>query len=159
MNRRQKAILTEIIIVLLVTIVAVVAILNVRHYFNRRAAKIAMIVLGNRIRSYRAEHGIVPSESWVEGQRETLPGKNRLGKLYYRGMWIDFETEPNEILAYTEKKSRSIMFCHGFFVLRLKEVLIQDMDVNVNIEWIQKREFETILSQQQSQMEIEMQHE
>ena len=143
---------------MLVTIVAVVAILNVRDYFNRRAAMLAMTVLGNRIKSYRARHGFVPSESWVKEQRDTLPGEDRLGEVRYRGMWIDFETEPNEILAYTEKKSRSIIFSDGFLVLRLKELLIQDVDSNVNIEWIQKKEFGTLLAQQQSPMEIEMQH-
>jgi len=158
MNRRQKSILVEIIIVLLLTIVAVVAILNVRDYFNRRAAIIAMTVLGNRIKSYRAEHDLVPSESWVKEQRESLPGKDRLGELNYRGMWIDFEAEPNEILAYTEKKSRSIILSDGYLVLRLKQVLIQDAGVNVNIEWMEKQEFETLLIRQQSPLEIEMQH-
>jgi type II secretory pathway pseudopilin PulG len=150
MNRRQKAILVEVTIVILVTIVAVVAIFNLRDYFNRRAAMLAMTVLGNRIKSYRAEHGIAPSESWVKGQRETLPGKDRLGELYYRARWIDFESDPNEILLYTERKSRSIIFPEGYLVLRLKQVLLQNVGGNVNIEWMDKQKFETLLAQQQS---------
>jgi hypothetical protein len=150
MNRRQKAVLLEVIIVILVTIVAVVAILNLRDYFNRRSARLAMIVLGNRIKSYRAEHGIVPSESWVKGQRETLPGRDRLGELHYRARWIDFETEPNEILLYTGEKSRSIIFSDGFLVLRLKEVHPTSRRGGVNIEWMARREFEAMLAEQQS---------
>jgi len=165
MNRRQKAILAEIIIVLLITIVAVVTILNVRDYFNRRAAKFAMMVLGNRIKSYRAKQGSVPSKSWVENQKETLPGNDRLGELQYRGMWVDFESDPNEILCFSEKKSRSIIFNDGYLVLRLKEVLIpaatgehSGRDTNINIQWMEKQEFEDLLAQQQSPMEIEMQY-
>jgi len=159
MNRHQKAILVEIIIVLLVTMVAVVAILNLRDYFNRRAARLAMMVLGNRIKSYRAEHGLVPSESWVNSQRETLPGRDRLGDLQYRARWIKFESDPNEILAYAEMKSRSILFSDGFLALRLKEVLHPTPPGGgVNVEWIGKQEFETLLTQQQSPLEVEMQH-
>lgn len=162
MNTRQKAILTEIIIVLLVTLIAVVTILNLRDYFNRRAAKIAMTVLGSRIKSYRAEQGLVPSEAWVESQRETLPGNNRLGKLHYRGRWIDFGADPNEILCFSEKESRSIVFNDGFLVLRLKEVLPPGLssteDTGVNVEWIEKQEFEALLAQQQSPLEAEMQY-
>jgi len=161
--------LIEIIIVLLVTIVAVVTILNVRDYFNRRAAKLAMTVLGKRIKSYRAEQGSVPSETWVKNQKETLPGNDRLGDLYYRGMWVDFESDPNEILAYNEKNSRSILFNDGFLVLRLKEVLGSapaspdarqggGQDADINIEWMEKQEFEDLLTQQQSPMETEMQY-
>jgi len=162
-NKQQKAILVEIITVILVTAVAVAAILNLRDYFNRRAAKLAMTVLGNRIKMYRAEYGFIPSESWVEGQRDNLPGEDRLGELNYRARWIDFESDPNEILTYTEKKSRSILFTDGYFVLRLKEVLErdlgpQDKDIDVNIEWIDKKEFEDLLAQQQSPLEIEMQY-
>jgi hypothetical protein len=156
MNTRQKTILINIVIILLVTIIAVLAIFNIRDYFNRRAAKFAMTVLGSRIKNYRAEQGSVPSESWVEGQRETLPGRNRLGELHYRGRWIDFESGPNEILAYSEKKSRSIILTDGYLVLRLQEVLGQDAEIN--IEWMEKQDFEDLLAQQQSPLELEMQY-
>jgi type II secretory pathway pseudopilin PulG len=156
MNTRQKAILINIVIILLVTIIAVLAMFNLRDYFNRRAATFAMMVLGSRIKNYRTERGSVPSESWVEDQRETLPGRDRLGELHYRGRWIDFESDPNEILAYSEKRSRSIIFTDGYLVLRLKEVLGQDAEIN--IEWLEKQEFEDLLAQQQSPMETEMQY-
>lgn len=162
MNTRQKAILIDIVIVLLVTIVAVVTILNLRDYFNRRAAKIAMMVLGNRIKNYRAEQGLVPSEAWVENQKETLPRRNRLGELHYRGRWIDFESDPNEILCFSEKKSRSIIFNDGFLVLKLKEVLpsspTSTKNKTVTVEWMETQEFKALLSQQQSPLEAEMQY-
>jgi hypothetical protein len=158
-NRRQRAILVDIVTVILVTVVAVAVILNLRDYFNRRAAKLAMTVLGNRIKMYRTEYGFIPSESWVDGQRDNLPGEDRLGELNYRARWIDLESDPNEILCFSEKRSRSILYADGYFVLRLKEVLgWKDRDIDVNIEWMDKKEFEDLLAQQQSPLEIEMQY-
>ncbi len=156
MNRRQKAILVEIITVIVLTAIAVVAMLHLRDYVNRREAEMAIAILGNRIRQYRVENGLVPPENWVRRERENLPGNVRLGELNYRGRWIDFDSAPDEILAYVEQKSHSLIFKNGFFVLRLGEVLNRDLNANVNIEWMGPQELETTLAQQQSQMEIEM---
>lgn len=156
MNKQQKAILIEIITIIVVTIIAIVVMLNLRDYVNRQESKKAMTTLGNRIRQYRAENGSVPPENWVDRQRETLPGNARLGNLHCRARWIDFGSAPEEILIYTEQKSHSLMFKDGFFVLRLGEVLKQDLDKDVEIEWMEPEEFRAVLEKQQSQMEIEM---
>ncbi len=156
MNKRQKAILIEIVTIIVITIIAIVVMLLLRDYVNRQEAELAMTILGNRIRQYRVENGLVPPEYWVDRQRENLPGEVRLGELHYRARWIDLESDPNEILAYTEQKSRLFIFKDGFFVLRLKEALRQDTDIDVNIEWMETQEFKTTLAKQQSQIEIEM---
>jgi hypothetical protein len=49
-------------------------------------------------------------------------------------------------LAYTEKKYRSLLVGKGYVVLRL----------DGRVEWMGKREFETLLAQHQSPMEIQM---
>jgi len=156
MNKRQKSILFEIIIVITITVIAILVLLNVRGYVNRREAELAMTILGSRIRQYRIENGLVPAGYWVNRQRENLPGEVRLGELHYRGRWIDLESEPNEILAYAEHKSRSFFYEDGFFVLRLKEVLPRDTGADVNIEWMETEEFKAALVEQQSQVEIEL---
>jgi len=156
MNRRQKAILVEIITIIVITAIAVVAMLYLRDYVNHREAEMAITTLGNRIRQYRVENGLVPPENWVERERENLPGNVRLGELHYRGRWIDLESAPDEILAYVEQKSHSLIFKNGFFVLRLGELLNRDLNANVNIEWMGPQKLEATLAQQQSQMEIEM---
>jgi len=156
MNRRQKTILIEITTILVITLTATVLMFNLRDYVNRREARLAITILGNRIRQYRAENGLVPPEHWVNTQRENLPGEVRLGEFHYRARWIDFESSPDEILAYTEQKSRSFIFKDGFFVLRLKEALSTEA-TDVNIEWMETEKFKTTLAQQQSQMEIESQ--
>ena len=170
MNKRQKSILLEIITVIVVTAIAIIAMLNVRGYVNRREAKLAMTILGDRIRQYRAASGLAPPENWVDRQRENLPGEVRLGELNYRGRWIDIGSGPNEILAYAEHKSRSFFKEDGYFVLRLSEVLPQDSSAArtvdksdegqgpgelLNIEWMETEDFKSTLAEQQSQKEIE----
>lgn len=154
MNKRQRAILIKFAAVTLFTVIAIVAMIHLRDYINRQEAEVAMTELGNRIKQYRAEHGSVPPESYVTSIKESLPGYVRLGDLRYRGLWIDFESTPDEILAYTEKKSYSLIFRDKFLVLRMKEVLTPDRDVKV--EWMDKHKFEALLAQQQSSLEIEL---
>lgn len=156
MNRRQKALLIEAIFVIALTITAVAAMLNLRDYINRRQAKLALTVLGNRIKKYRAKYGLVPPQAWVDGQRETLPGNVRLGQLHYRARWIDADSDPNEILAFAFKKSRSLILKDGYLLLKLKEVLTPDLNTNVNVQWMDKEHFEALLARQQSPLEIQI---
>ena len=60
--------------------------------------------------------------------------------------WIDFEAEPNDILAYAEKSYPSSLLDDGYVVLRF----------DGTAEWMAKEEFEELLAQQQSDVEIEM---
>jgi len=146
MDRRQKAILIRFIAIMVITAIAVVAMINFKDWVNRSEAMLAMEHLGQTVLRYRKEYGSVPSESYVNGIRDSLPGNVRLGNLQYRARWIDFEPTPDEILAYTKKKYHSLLLGNGFIVLRL----------DGRVEWMGKKEFETLLSQQQSPMEIEM---
>ena len=146
MNRRQKVILMNFMAVIVVTAIAVVVMINVKDWVNRSEAMRAMEDLGKKIKDYRETYGSVPPESYVDSVRESLRGHVRLGDLHYRALWIDFESVPDEILAYTERKSRSLLFSDGFIVLRL----------DGTVQWMGKKEFQTLLAQQQSPMEIQM---
>ncbi|MHC4387518.1 MAG: hypothetical protein ACYSX1_02820 [Planctomycetota bacterium] len=146
MNRRQKVILIESIAVVVITFVAVVAMINAKDWVNRSEAMRAMEQLGERALDYRKAHGFVPPESYVTNVRESLEGHLRLGHVQYRGLWIDFESTPDEILAYCEKRYPSSLFDDGYVVLRLSG----------KVEWLGKQEFETELAHQQSEKEIEM---
>ena len=151
MNRRQKAILRDFATVIVITAIAVVAMIIFKDFVNRSEAMRAMEHLRRRVKQYRDEHGSVPPKSWVDTQRENLPGNVRLGNLQYRARWIDFESTPDEILAYTERNYRFRLVGKGYIVLRLDAVLKDDG----RAEWMDKQEFETLLARQQSQMEIE----
>jgi hypothetical protein len=146
MNKRQKAILVKFITVIVITVVAVAAMINFKDWVNRSEAMRAMEQLGQIVLQYQKKHGSVPPESYVDRIRERLQGNVRLGKLYYRALWIDFDSPPDTILAYTKKKYRSLFLNDGFIVLRL----------NGNVEWMGEREFEASLAQHQSPMEIQM---
>jgi len=144
-NRRQKNILINFITVIVITAAAVVAMVNFKDWVNRSEAMRAMEQLGQIVLQYRKDHGSVPPESYVNGIKENLQGYVRLGHLQYRAQWLDFDSSPDEILAYTEKKYRSLIG-KGFIVLRL----------DGQVEWMDREHFKTLLAQQQSPGEIEM---
>jgi hypothetical protein len=146
MNRRQKRLAVESITVIAVTAVAVVAMINLKDWVNRSEALRAMEQLGRKILEYRQTNGSVPPQSFVDIQKERVEGHVRLGTLRYRAQWIDFDATKDEILAYSEKKYRSLLLGHGYVVLRL----------DGRVEWMGKEEFEKLLGQQQSLIEIEM---
>ena len=151
MNRRQRTILRDFATIIVITAIAVVAMINFKDFVNRSEAMRAMEHLRRRVRQYRDEHGSVPPKSWVDRQRENLPGNVRLGNLQYRAQWIDFESTPDEILAYTERNYRFRLVGKGYVVLRLGAVLKDDG----RVEWMGKQEFDTLLPEQQRQMETE----
>ena len=146
MNRRQKAILTNIVTVIIVTVFAVLVLINFKDWVNRSEAIRAMEHLGQVALQYRKERGLVPPRSYVDRVREELPGSVRLGNLQYRGLWIDFESSGDEILAYVKKEYHSSFFGDGFIVLRL----------DGQVEWMGEKKLKELLAQQQSPMEIQM---
>ena len=146
MNKRQKAILVEVATVLVITLIAVVVMINFKDYINRSEAISAMQQLGKIVLEYRQQHGRVPSESVFLREKNDVEGSVRLPNLVYRGLWIEFEAEPNDILAYAEKDYPSSLLDDGYVVLMF----------DANTVWMDKAEFEELLAQQQSEVEIEM---
>jgi len=146
MNRRQKAVVVEIVTVLVVTVLAVVAMFNFKDYINRSEAIQAMQQLSQVVLDYKQKKGIVPPKPFVDNIMRDLKGGARLGNLRYRGLWVDFKPEPNEILAYTEKNYPSSLLNDGYIVLLL----------DGSVKWMDKEEFKKLLAQQQSETEIEM---
>jgi len=144
-NKRQKDILIDCAIVIVVTVIAIVSMINFKDWVNRSEAIRAMQHLAQIVLRYRNEHGAVPPQSYVDSIRENLEGHVRLGKLIYRAQWLDLESTPHEILAYSEKNYRSFIG-KGFVVLRL----------DGTVEWLDKKKFQTILNQQQTPLEIQM---
>jgi hypothetical protein len=146
MNRRQKIILRDFVAVIVITAVAVSAIINFKDWVNRSEARRAMEHLGQIVLQYRKDNGALPPESYVNNIKKALEGSARLGKLQYRALWIEADSKPDEILAYTEKDYPSLLVGDGFIVLRL----------DGRVEWMGKKEFRTLLKQQQSPEEIQM---
>ncbi len=144
MKKRQKSLLVEAATVFAFTIIAVLAMINVKDWINRREAIRAMEHLGQKILAYRQDHGSVPPEDYVKRIKQTLPGHVRLGKLKYRALWIDYESTPDEILAYSFKKLRSPFLPSSYVVLRL----------DGRVQWIKPAPFKELLRSQQTEAEI-----
>lgn len=147
MNRRQKSIIINFATVIFLTAVAVVAMINFKDYVNRSEAMRAMEQLGRVVCEYRHENGGVPSEEYVDDFKERLEGRVRMGELYYRARWIDTESPPDTILAYTEKDYPTSFLEDGFIVIRL----------NCKAEWMNKGDFSNLLKKQQTPLEKEIQ--
>ena len=146
MNRRQKTILGNTTAVIVITAIAVAAMINLKNWVNRSESMRAMEDLGRIVSQYREKYGSVPPESYIDRIKEELEGHVRLGEVIYRAQWISFESTPDEILAYTEKHHSSWLFGKKHIVLRL----------DGRAEWMDKQELETLLAHQQSSQELEM---
>lgn len=134
--------------VIVVTAIAVAAMINLKNWVNRSETMRAMEHLSRVVLQYREEHGSVPPESYINAIKEELEGHVRLGKVIYRAQWIGFESTPDEILAYTERPHDSWLFGKKYIILHL----------DGRAEWMDKQELETLLAQQQSSQELEILH-
>lgn len=148
MERKQKIILRDFVTVIIITAIVVVAMVIFKDFVNRSEAMREMDNLRQVIKQYRDEYGSVPPKAWVDRR---LPGNIRLGNLQYRARWVTFESAPDEFLAYTEA-NYNFLVGKGYIVLRLSAVLRDDG----HPEWIDRKEFKTLLAQQQSPEEIQM---
>jgi len=137
-NKRQKALLAESIIIIVMTAAAVVAMINLKQWVSRSETIQVMEQLGQVVLQYRKEHGSLPSGDDVKGIQEKLQEEVRLDKLQYRAQWIDVDSAPDEILAYTEKRFRASLLDDGYAVLRL----------DGRVEWMGKEKFQKLLGQQ-----------
>jgi archaellum component FlaG (FlaF/FlaG flagellin family) len=117
MNKRQKWTLIRFVLVLLVTLAAVAAIVEMKNGINRAEATRAMEQLGKIVSDYKQKNGYVPPESFVDNLKESLVGQARLGDLHYRARWIDVDSTPDTILAFTKSGSRSLFFKSELIVL------------------------------------------
>jgi len=145
MTRMQRKILIEFAVVLGLTLLAAVAMINLKDWVNRSEAMRAMQELARQINRYRQQYARIPPESWVKQQAQTVPGYPRLGRLEYRGLWIDFESPPDTILAYSERNYRGFAG-RGYVVMRL----------NGRVEWLDKQTFEKLLARQQTEEEVKL---
>ncbi|MCH7917085.1 MAG: hypothetical protein IIC50_03765 [Planctomycetes bacterium] len=119
MNRRQKALLRETVVVLSVTVAVLIGMLNLKDWINRREAMRAMHQLAESIQDYRTTYQSVPARDFVDAQIPTLSGHVRLGKLTYRAAEITLDSADDEILAYTEQHYRSLFVNSGYIVMHL----------------------------------------
>ena len=146
MNRRQRNIIINFISVIVITGIAVLALINFKDYVNRSESMQAVNQLSRIVLNYRKAHGSVPPESYINDVTEELRGRVRLGQIIYRARWIDFDAPPDEILAYVKKNYRSFLIQDGYDVLRL----------DGRVEWMEPKEFEELLAKQQKPMEKEL---
>jgi len=138
--------LAEVVTVLVLTLGAVVAMINFKDYVNRSEAITAMQQVGRLVLNHQAQTGKVPPESMIQSRMKDIKGSARLSSFVYRGLWIDFEAEPNAILAYAEKNYPSSLLDDGYVVLQF----------DGKVSWMQDDEFEPLLDQQQSDVEKDM---
>jgi hypothetical protein len=143
LNRKQKKLLANVVIVVTFTTVMVIGFANIKNYINRSEAIRAMGILGKEILQYRQKYGSLPSEIYVKQYQEAI-GVVRLPDLQYRAQWIEYSADPNiTILAYSEKNYRGFVK-GGCLILWL----------NGKVEWINKKQLEKILAAQQQQQEL-----
>ena len=143
MDKRQRSILAESITVIVITVVAVVGLINFKDYVNRSEALKAMRSVGAGIITYQEKNGFLPLEAYVKNLKTTVKGGVRMGILKYRGMFIEPHSDPNEILLYSKKEYSSSLLDDGYVVLFL----------NGTVKWMGIDKFNDLLSRQQTEYE------
>jgi len=146
MNKKQKQILANFAVVIVVTIAAVIGMIELKNQVNRSEAMRSMEQLEQAISDYRQKNGSVPPETYVKGLREKLEGQVRMGNLHYRAQWIGFDSTPETILAYVKKDYHSLFSHSGAIIIRL----------DGRVEWLDKGDFDKLPIRQQSAIEYEM---
>ena len=143
MNKRQKHLIRSVITVLTITAAFIVLMVNVKDLLNKKEAMRAMEIVGEEVLNYRRRYASLPPESYLTNIKEDFV---RLGTLNYRAQWIGFDAEPNTILAYAAKNYHTLAADPGYVVLYL----------DGRVEWMDKKDFEELLKEQQTTREIEM---
>ena len=145
-NKKKKLVLRDIAAVLLVTLLAIVVMINVRDWVNHTESMRAMEHLSRIITEYREKYKAVPPQPYIDRVKEELEGYARFGGLTYRALWITFDSEPDEILAYLERNYSSWFIEDGFIVLQL----------NGQVVTMLSEDFKKLLAEQQTPLEIKM---
>ncbi len=117
MNKRQKWALIKFTFVLLITLGSVAVIAELKNGVNRAEAFRAMEHLGKIVSDYKQKNGYVPPESFVDNLKESIMGQVRMGDLHYRARWLDADSTPDTILAFTKSSSHSLFFKPEMIVL------------------------------------------
>ncbi len=139
MNKRQKSIVREFILVCVIIIAVVLGLINFKEYVNRTEAMRAMEQLGRVVLGYRQARGSVPPQYYVDEIKGELEGSARFGELTYRARWIEYGATGDEILAYA-RRDYGMIIGTGCIVLRL----------DGRVEWMEEKEFEELFRSQQS---------
>jgi len=140
---RQKRLLTESVVVLTATVVAVVGMMNLKDYVNRSEAIRAMNQLGVRVLEYRKLNGSLPSQSYVDSIKGQLEGSVRMGTVRYRALYIGLDAPDETILAYSLKRHPSSFLTDGYVVLHL----------DGRVEWMPTEQFAALFATQQAPAE------
>jgi hypothetical protein len=143
MDRRQKKLAVNTVVVIAFTVAMVAGFANVKNLINRSEAMRAIDMLGKEVLLYKQTYGSLPSENYARQFAEQI-GAVRLGDFQYRAQWIEFGCDPNAtILAYTEKNYTGFVKS-GAAVLWLSG----------KTEWIDKEHFGEIIKSQQKKQEL-----
>ncbi len=144
MTRQQRWILTNFVLVIVITVTTVLSMIELRHWVNRSEATRAMEQLQASVAIYRQKNGFVPPESYVENIVKTFEGNRRLGNLIYRARWITFDSKPDTILAFVRKNEHTLFLKPGAIVLRFDGTIV----------WMDKESFDKLLASQQTPEEL-----
>jgi len=144
MNKRQRALLIESLVVLGVTVVAVIGLINLKDWTNRREALRAMESISQQIQAYRSTNGSMPSQDYIDSIRESVPGRARLGKLEYQAHSIKHNSPNNAVLAYTQQTYRSFLIRSGYVVIYL----------DGEVCWMSPEQFQSVFNQHEDSGEI-----
>lgn len=135
----------ESLIVLGATAAAVVGMMHLKDYVNRSEAVRAMDQLGEIIFRYRARHGSLPPQSYVDDVKGGVEGAVRMGNVRYRALYIGRDAPDETIVAYSQKRHPSSFLKDGYVVLSL----------DGTVRWMPTAQFVRLFETQRTPMEAD----
>ena len=144
MNKAQRQLVMNLIIVVAVIILFVFGFGNFKDYVNKTEAIRGFNQLGQKILEYRKQNGTLPSEAAIANLKEQIEGSARVGEIHYRAPWISIDSPPDTIVAYAEKKY-SWLIGSGSVVLLL----------DGQVRYLPVEEFKKVLAKQQTAAEAQ----
>jgi len=145
-NKRQKSLLIESVLVLAATAAAVVGMIHLKDHVNRSEAVRAMTQLGRHVLDYRQKYGSLPPESFVDNVKGELEGSVRMGSVRYRALYIGPNAPAETIVAYSLKTHPSSLLRDGYVVLRL----------DGTVEWMPSDRFSAVFATQRTPAEPQL---
>lgn len=131
MNKAQKSFFLRLVVVISFTTLTVGIVAVLKSGVQKSEAITAMKDLGKRIRDYKDNVGLLPTESFIEEVQDELLGSERVGEIHYRKKWVRFSLSSDSVLAYTKKEFNNPFWKDGYVILRQSG----------HVQWLTQDEF------------------
>ena len=138
MNKKQRAMLIRLVLVIVITVGMVFAMVNVKEVVNKKESMLAARNLNFEILKYKQTNNKWPLQSYVDEKAKQIQGRTRLGKVEYRASMFDYVGSNDVVVFYIKREYSGPFIGSGYIVAK----------VNGKVEWLTEQDFDILMSLQ-----------